>query len=146
MKQQTFNLGPLDTVLGFHLRRASFIFSPDLRTTKGIAPGWLSILSVVSANPDINQKAVSRTLRIDAANLTPVLDTLVDKRLLTRTVHPTDRRARVLSLTPAGKKRLKSTLSLVRALEVKMLAGFTREERKTLTMLLKRIHMSPPAK
>jgi DNA-binding MarR family transcriptional regulator len=144
MKQQ--KLGPLETVLGFHLRRASFIFSPDLRKTKGIAPGWLSILSVVSANPKINQAALSRTLGIDPANLTPVLDTLVEKKLLTRNIHPTDRRARVLSLAPAGKKKLQSTISLVRALEVKMLAGFTREERETLTMLLKRIHMPPPAK
>ena len=145
MRQKSYSLGPLDTVLGFHLRRASFVFSPELRTTKGVPPGLLSILSVVSANPEINQSAVSRTLRIDAANLVPLIDTLVAKKLLTRGKHPGDRRSNLLSLTPAGRKKLQSTLALVRALESRMLKGFSRQERETLTKLLKRIHMSPQA-
>ncbi len=140
-EREILSLGPLDTLLGFHLRRASFVFSPDHKATKGVTPGWFSIMSVVAANSAVNQKDVSVALKKDPGNLAPLIDTMVQKGLLDRTVDPADRRARVLTLTPQGQKKLDATLALVQALESRMLKGFSREERTVLTRLLKRIHM-----
>jgi DNA-binding MarR family transcriptional regulator len=140
MRNKAFNLGPIDAAVGFHLRRASFVFSPDIREQKELPRGMFGILSVVSANSGINQTSVGNALSIDTANLVPLIDALVGKGLLKRTVHPNDRRSRSLNLTPAGHARLNNTLAVVKRLEARMLAGFSRDERKTLLSLLRRVH------
>lgn len=141
MKRQSIDLGPLDSLVGFHLRRASFVFSPDFRKTKGVPRGMFGILSVVATNPGINQTSLSTALGIDKPNLVVLLDGLVARGLLTRSVHHTDRRARVLKLTPKGQKLFRKTQALVRKGEDRMLAELSKNERATLVALLKRIHM-----
>ena len=141
MSKNTFNLGPLDGLVGFHLRRASFVFSPDFRKTKGVQRGMFGILSVVTTNPGINQTSLGAALGIDTPNLVPLIDGLVNRGLLTRSVHPRDRRSRVLKVTPKGQKLFKRTRVLVGQGEDKMLARFSKSERATLLALLKRIHM-----
>lgn len=134
-------LGPLDSVLGFHLQRVAFVFSPKRHTPKSVPRGLLSILSVVSVNPGINQISVSRILGIDAANLVPLIDDFVEKGFIKRSVDTRDRRSRVLSLTAAGNAKLKRTFKFVKELEAKMLTGFSTEERELLTAMLKRIQL-----
>ena len=99
------------------------------------------ILSVVATNPGINQTSLSTALGIDKPNLVVLLDGLVARGLLTRSVHHTDRRARVLKLTPKGQKLFRKTQALVRKGEDRMLAELSKNERATLVALLKRIHM-----
>src|SRR3984893_19458890 len=77
---------------------------------------------------------------IDAGNLVTLIDGLVKKGLLARTVDPKDRRSRSLTITPAGRAQLSKTLKLIGRLEARMLAGFSQQERDTLLSLLKRIH------
>ena len=140
MPAKSFSLGPIDAIVGFHLRRASFVFSPDFRKQKEAPRGMFGILSVVSANPGINQSSLGKTLGIEAANLVPLIDVLVEKGLLKRTVHLKDRRSRSLNLTPVGHARLNKTLEIVKALEARMLADFSKGERKALVTLLRRLH------
>ena len=141
MKNSPVNVGPIDGLLGWHLRRASIVFSPDRHTPRGVPRGLLSVLSVLSVNSGINQIALSKAIGIDAANLVPLLDKFVKQGYVERMVHPEDRRARVLSLTRAGKTQLKKMLELCNKLEVKTLHGFSSGERELLTALLKRMHM-----
>ncbi len=140
MSSSEFDLGPLDSLVGFHLRRASFVFSPDIRKTKGVPRGLFSILSVVSTNPGINQTSLSEALGIDKPNLVPLLDGLVKRGLLTRAVHAKDRRARVLNLTAKGQRVFKKTQVLVRRGEDRMLSQFSKQERVMLLELLRRMH------
>lgn len=141
MKDTTFDLGPLDTLVGFHLRRASFVFSPDFRKSKGVPRGMFGILSVVATNPGINQTSLSGALGIDKPNLVALIDAVVDQGLLTRSVDPKDRRSRVLNLTAKGHSQLKKTLAVVKRGEDEMLAGLSKSERTILLTLLRRIHM-----
>jgi len=136
----TPDIGPIDSVLGFHMLRASFVFAPNARSTRGF-PRWeLTLLSVVSANPGISQTSVSKALGIDQGNLIPQLDRLINRGLLTKAVPADDRRVRSLKLTAAGETRLKQMLSLVRKLEAQTLVGFSEAERTTLVNLLRRVH------
>jgi DNA-binding MarR family transcriptional regulator len=136
----TASIGPIDSVIGFHLRRASFIFSPDVRTARGF-PRWeLSILSVVSANEGISQSSLGKTLRIDPGNLIPQLNRLIKQGLMTRAVIAADRRFRLLALTAAGEARLRDAMSRVRTQEAQILTDLTAAERRTLLELLKRVH------
>jgi DNA-binding MarR family transcriptional regulator len=139
-KNEVIALGALDSLTGYHLRWASLIFYPDYRKARGIRRGLVGILSVVAANPGINQVSVGKVLLIDAGNLVTLIDGLVKKGLLARTVDPKDRRARSLAITPAGRAELSKTLKLIGKLEARMLAGFSQQERETLLSLLKRIH------
>jgi DNA-binding MarR family transcriptional regulator len=140
MPDKSLSLGPIDAIVGFHLRRASFVFSPDFRKQKDVPRGMFGILSVVSANPGINQSSLGKTLGIDAANLVPLIDALVEKGLLMRTVHLQDRRSRSLNLTPVGHTRLEKIVDGVKVLEARMLADFSKDERKVLLTLLRRLH------
>lgn len=143
MPDKSFSLGPIDAIVGFHLRRASFVFSPDFRKQKDGPRGMFAVLSVVAANPGINQSSLGKTLGIDAANLVPLIDALVGKELLKRTVHLKDRRSRSLNLTPVGHARLEKISDGVKALEARMLADFSKDERKVLLSLLRRLHSRP---
>jgi DNA-binding MarR family transcriptional regulator len=137
------DIGPIDSVVGFHMQRASFVFAPNARSERGF-PRWeLTILSVVSANPGISQTAVSQALGIDQGNLIPHLNGFIKRGLLTKAVSVGDRRVRCLKLTAAGETRLNLVLSLVRKLEAQRLVGFTEAERTTLLDLLRRVHAPP---
>src|SRR5579864_5462003 len=88
------DIGPIDSVFGFHMQRASFVFAPNARSEPSF-PRWeLTILSVVSANPGISQTAVSKVLGIDQGNLIPQLNRLIKQGLLTKAVPVNDRRVR----------------------------------------------------
>jgi DNA-binding MarR family transcriptional regulator len=133
-------LGPVDSVLGFHVKRASFVFAPSAKSARGL-PRWeLTILSVISANPGISQIALSKTLNIDQGNLIPQLNGLIKRGLLIKMVPAADRRVRRLTLTTAGDARLDQVLSMVRKAETQMLRGLSQSERKTLLDLLRRVH------
>ena len=141
MKETAYDLGPLDTLVGFHLRRASFAFSPDFRKSKGVPRGMFGVLSVVGTNPGINQTSLSGVLGIDKPNLVPLIDAVVERGLLKRSVDPKDRRSRVLNLTPAGHNHFKKALALARRREERMLAHLSKSERAILLTLLERIHL-----
>jgi DNA-binding MarR family transcriptional regulator len=136
----TTDLGPIDSVLGFHMLRASFVFAPDAKSARGF-PRWeMSILSVVAANPEINQISLAKALGIDQGNLIIQLNALIERGLLTKVVPAGDRRVRCLKVTAAGEARLAQVLPIVRKLEAQRLVGFSEDDRKTLVALLKRVY------
>ena len=139
MAEKPIILGLLDSLVGYHIRRASLVFYPDFRKA-GFRRGMVGILSVVLANSGINQRTLGKTLGIDTGNLVPLIDALVERGFLKRTVHPSDRRSRVLSVTRAGKAELGKILKRVEQQESDRLASFSKQERATLVSLLKRIH------
>ena len=99
------------------------------------------VLSVVGTNPGINQTSLSGVLGIDKPNLVPLIDAVVERGLLKRSVDPKDRRSRVLNLTPAGHNHFKKALALAKRREDRMLAHLSKSERAILLTLLERIHL-----
>lgn len=135
-------LGALESLAGYHLRRASGVFSNDFSRAiegTGMRQVLFGILSVVGANKDINQGEVGRLLGIQRANMVALINQLVDAGLVDRQTATYDRRAFALNLTPAGDAMLKDCLARIEQHEQRMLAGFTAAERRTLIALLSRI-------
>ncbi len=137
------DIGPIDSVLGFHMQRASFVFAPNAASERGF-PRWeMTILSVVSANPGITQVLVSKALSIDQGNLISRLNNLIDRGLLVKAVPAKNRRIRALTVTAAGQARLNQLLLLTRKLEAERLGCLSKIEQKTLMDLLRRVHAPP---
>ena len=135
-------LGVLEHLAGYHLRRASSAFGADFARAMegtGMRQVLFGILSVVGANPGINQGAAGRSLGIQRANMVTLINQLADLGLLDRQTAADDRRALALSLTNAGEKMLEECLKRIEAHEEHMLAGLTATERRTLLGLLTKI-------
>ena len=138
--------GPLDSLIGYHLRRAHGVVAADftrLLAGTGMRQVLFGILSVVDANPGINQGAAGRMLGIQRANMVSLINELVDAGWIDRQVADIDRRAFALTLSDAGKTTLARSLEIIRAHEDALLAGLSPGERATLIDLLRRIERAP---
>jgi DNA-binding MarR family transcriptional regulator len=135
-------LGPLEGLVGYHLRRASSLFGADFTRAvsgTGMRQVLFGILSVVSANPGINQGEAGRALGIKRANMVSLINELVDAGLLDRQTDAGDRRAFALSATPKGTKMLSECLRRITDHEARLLAEFSAADRAKLIDLLRRI-------
>ena len=97
------------------------------------------ILSVISANPGINQRSVGSVLGILKPNMVALVNDLVGRGWVAREADPADGRAFLLSLTDAGSAAAADTLARIRLHEARMLAGLSAEERRSLVRLLGRM-------
>lgn len=138
----TISLGMLEGLIGYHLRRASAVFRTDFARAMediGIGQVPLAVLSVIAANPGVNQGAVGQILGIKRANMVGLINELVDRALVTRKTSTSDRRAFELTVTPAGKALLDDSQRRIEAHERRMLHSFSDGERQILLELLERI-------
>jgi DNA-binding MarR family transcriptional regulator len=104
------NYGPLAGWVGFHLRMAQTAsFQAFARQAQDVdlRPGRFAILTLIGNNPGISQTALSRANARDKSTLTPALDDLVRRGLVSRNRTRRDRRAYRLTLTPAGEDLLR---------------------------------------
>jgi hypothetical protein len=82
--------------------------------------------------------------RYDKTRLIGLLDELERDGLITRKPDPTDRRARTVNLTPAGKKRHAAAQADVRAMEDEFLGDLSATERDRLLRVLARLANDHP--
>lgn len=95
---------PLDSLLGYRLRRASMAMMAGLHEVLrpyNLSAGEASLLILVGANPGCRQSDVGRALAIKRANLTPLVGRLKTRGLIADT--PIDGRSLSLALTEAGR-------------------------------------------
>ncbi len=143
---ETVRLGPLEDLAGYHLRRASAVVSADfarIMAGTGMRQVLVGILSIIAANPGINQGAAGRALGIQRANMVSLMNELVEARLVVRQVSAEDRRAFTFDMTPLGIATLDEALARIREHEERMMAGMSRAERQMLVDLLTRIETIP---
>ncbi|MBN9077006.1 MAG: MarR family transcriptional regulator [Rhizobiales bacterium] len=109
-KPRDFSLGPLEDRIGFHLRlaqNASFKAFKKKTGEADLKPGWFAVLSLIHDNPGITPLVLSRASGRDKSTITPVLRDLLRNHLIEQKPMPADKRSYMLSLTDAGKGRLK---------------------------------------
>ncbi|MES2441350.1 MAG: MarR family transcriptional regulator [Pseudomonadota bacterium] len=135
-------LGVLGDLAGYHLRRASGAFAADFARAlagTGMRQVLFGIISVVAANPGINQGAAGRVLGIQRANMVALINELTDDGLIERKVSKEDRRAFELNLSAAGQAKLDDCLARIREHEEEMLSDLSAADRVKLIALLTRI-------
>ncbi len=135
----------LDTLVGYHLRRASSLFAADFADAVGdlgMRQVLFGILSTLRDNPGMNQGAVGRILGIQRPNMVSLVTELAERGLVERRVARDDRRAFELELTRAGEAQFDTALASIRQHEDHLLRGLTADERGVLIGLLSRIKIT----
>src|SRR5262249_45375060 len=77
----------------------------DALTDHNLTPlesGVLAYLSRVQGEPNIDQNGLAARMGVDRSHASLLVEKLVSRGLVNREVNPENRRAHVLSLTPAG--------------------------------------------
>ncbi|PHP67899.1 transcriptional regulator [Zhengella mangrovi] len=115
------------------------VFADDMaRSGLDITPVQFAALNVLQSRPGIDQATLAGLIAYDRVTIGGVVDRLVQKDLVTRTVNPDDRRARRLHLTGEGERVLASAAPIVRDVQARILSGLDDGERAMLLSLLKK--------
>lgn len=107
-----------------------------------LTPVQFAAISALKENPGIDQATVAGLVAYDRATLGKVIDKLEARELVRRTTSPKDRRAKQLSLTPAGLALYEQALPHVLATQPDILGGLEPDEKETLIRLLDKATMA----
>jgi DNA-binding MarR family transcriptional regulator len=97
------------------------------------------VLASLADRGPASQGPLADRLSLDRSDLVTFLDELEGRGLVVRTADATDRRRKIVELTPAGEQLLAGLDQLVFAADEELLAALSAEERATLVRLLQRI-------
>lgn len=98
-----------------------------------------AVLTATGAYPGVDQRTLASSVALDTSTMTDIVRRLVQRGLIRRETTSEDGRRRLLYLTPEGVTQLDEVTRRSRALDEKLMAGFSSEERdrilKDLTLL-----------
>ncbi|GAA1714879.1 MarR family winged helix-turn-helix transcriptional regulator [Fodinicola feengrottensis] len=98
-----------------------------------------TLLSTLDENGPSSQADLGRCTRIDRSEVTETINDLAERRFVTRTPDPADRRRNIVSITAAGRKHLATLRKLLTDAQAQLLAALSPDERTTLVTLLTRV-------
>ena len=139
-------LGPLDSLIGYRLRRAQLaVYEDFLRDppVDNLAPGQFAILVLIEENPELTQQELCEGIGVDKSTFAISLDRLADRDLIRRVRSKEDRRSNSLRLTPKGQAARKAMLAHVARHERRAFANLGAGERQTLMKLLGKLVPRP---
>lgn len=97
------------------------------------------ILMFLDTHPEMTQNEIAELVFKDAASLTRIINTMVQKDYLTRSVHPEDRRRFRLAISDRGKEILRKLPSVVKQNREVALHGISPSELHQLKSTLNKI-------
>lgn len=127
---------------GYLIKRAWVTIQRDLRDLLmgfDLSQRSMSVLSVVIANPDINQSDVAAALSIERSGMVVIVDELENLDLIRRERALTDRRAYALRATLKGQRLHDKVTAEIIAHEDRIFAGLDQQERETLHRVLSKL-------
>ena len=89
---------------------------------------WRPLLHLHLLGDGVRQKDLAASIGIEGPSLVRLLDTLVTKGLIQRAEDATDRRAKLLCLTPEGRSAVARIRETVTSLENELLSPFSDDE------------------
>jgi MarR family transcriptional regulator, temperature-dependent positive regulator of motility len=92
-------------------------------------------LDAIAQQPGIDQATLAATISFDRATIGGVIDRLESKGFVQREISELDRRARLLTLMPEGKRLLATCRPVVEALQAKILGPLSAKERTAFVAL-----------
>lgn len=106
----------------------------------GLAPHQARALRVIGVDGPIRPGVLAERLRVTPRSVTEVVDALIHRDLVDRQVDPRDRRAMVLTLTPAGHELAEQVRACRTAHTERVFAdALTADEERLLIDLLGRL-------
>jgi MarR family transcriptional regulator, lower aerobic nicotinate degradation pathway regulator len=130
--------------LFFRLWRASHTHVTEVLQSIGLTPALFGVLNVLGAREGAIQQELGSAMGIDPSTMVALIDELERAGLAKRRPHPQDRRARQVSITPKGRRRLQRARKLAFEAEDDVLRGLNARDRRELLKLLRRALDSAP--
>lgn len=127
------------------LGRSLLAIEGPILDAHGISMWAYIVLSRLSARPLRGQAVLAEAIGADKTRLIDVLDDLQDRGLIRREPDPADRRARLLALTPAGRRLRDQVRRAIRREEERLLAALPATERAAFLRALQRLADSTSA-
>jgi DNA-binding MarR family transcriptional regulator len=113
--------------------------SAEILDPEDLNPIEYALLAAADDNPGIDQRGLSVRLGIDPASTSQMVDRLGRRGLLEQTVHPDDRRARLLTTTPTGARLRDRLRPDLLAAQEKVLGVLSPADQETLLDLLAQV-------
>jgi DNA-binding MarR family transcriptional regulator len=131
--------------LFFRLWRASHERVAMALESVGMTPALFGVLNVLRARKGAIQQEIGAAMGIDPSTMVSLIDKLEKEGLAKRRPHPSDRRAREVSITPKGRRLLERCRKIALESEDDVLRGLSSAERRQLLKLLRRaLSEAPP--
>jgi DNA-binding MarR family transcriptional regulator len=131
--------------LFFRLWRASHERTATALESIDMTPALFGVLNLLGARQGAIQQEIGAAMGIDPSTMVSLIDRLERGGLAKRRPHPSDRRAREVSITPKGRRLLERCRKIALEVEGEVLRGLTATERRQLMKLLRRaLSEAPP--
>ncbi|MER6267645.1 MarR family transcriptional regulator [Streptomyces sp900105755] len=132
--------GTLEDGMAHQLRRASQAVNASWQLrSSDLTPPQFAVVQILDERGSLDQKSLGALAAVDRSTLTPLLDRLLARGLITKNTDPDNRRRQLIALTPAGRDR--AALGREQARETsRWIEDLLGPERlATLTLLLKEL-------
>jgi DNA-binding MarR family transcriptional regulator len=131
--------------LFFRLWRASHERTAMALESLDMTPAQFGVLNLLAARDGAIQQEIGAAMGIDPSTMVSLIDELERKGLAKRRPHPSDRRAREVSITPKGRRLLGRGKKMALEVENELLRGLTAAQRRQLLKLLRQaLSEAPP--
>ena len=138
--------GILERCIGYNLRisyaLASQLFARVFEDQE-LAPIQFAALEFIAHNPHLSQRQIAAHIGTAPTVLVKPLDKLEKRGLISRLRSADDRRRARVRITPAGEGLLREARQRILSVEEQLTEKLTREERRTLLDLLRKIAAGP---
>lgn len=108
----------------------------DMLARRQVSPSQFKVLRALGESGPLYQHQLADLIAIDPRNAVPLIDSLAERGLLAREVHPADRRRRVLTLTGRGQRLAADLSSIATVIEEDFLSPLTSAEQLSLRQML----------
>lgn len=133
--------GALLGVLGYQLVQAgivtSALFDEYAGRPFGLRPVEYTVLALISGNPGVSSARLAKALAVSPPNISPVVERLEERGLITRAPSEEDRRAQTLHATRAGNRLVEQATRQVQDAEAAL--GLSPGEHAILLELLHKL-------
>ncbi|MDA7416623.1 MarR family winged helix-turn-helix transcriptional regulator [Xenophilus arseniciresistens] len=127
-----FRPAELENFPGYYIRRlqqiAVAVFMEEAQPWS-VTPVQYAALSAVLRQPGVDQRTLARLIGFDASTIGSVIDRLEARGLMVRSGSPTDRRVRLLHVTPEGQALVQEAEPAVLRAQQRMLEPLPDEAR-----------------
>ncbi len=127
---------------GFLIRRLHQIHSAlfaEEALGLDVTPPQYGVLSVIAVQPGLDQSAIAEEVGVDRATLASVVARLEAAGFVRRTISKTDRRQKLLTLTPRGRTILSRMQEPVQRAQERILEPLQGKEREQFLKLLNKL-------